>query len=215
MEMLNFIPYKNLNIKNIIFDLGGVVLDIDYNLTLKAYQSLGVRNLEAVYTLSEQTEIFNRLDCGTISVSSFVEEVRKLLNLPLTDSQIIWAWNALLLPWDMNRLKLLEALSKRFNLYLLSNTNKIHFDVYNAQLIELSGGKQLSDYFIKAYYSFMMGMRKPSDQIFSFVLDDSHLVASETLFIDDSPKNIEVAKKQGIITYNLKTPDENILQLFA
>ena len=206
---------NNHNIKNIVFDLGGVVLDIDYRLTLDAYRSLGVKDLEKIYTLKDQTELFNKLDCGTITVPDFIAELRKLIALPLTDAQIVWAWNALLLPWNMDRMRLLEQLASTYNVYLLSNTNKIHFDVYNRQLVELTGGKLLVDYFSKAYFSFDMGMRKPNLEIFELVLADSHLKAEETLFIDDSPKNTEAASKLGIVAYNLNPSTENILQLFT
>lgn len=214
MDSNVFKPYNICSIRNIVFDLGGVILDIDFNLTFEAYRKLGASNLDSYFTLAKQSELFNRFDCGLVSPALFIEELRGLLGLTLPDTDIIAAWNELLLPWDMRRLELLDRLRGSFNLYLLSNTNKLHFDLYNAQLMEQTGGRSLSDYFTKAYYSFELGMRKPNSEIYQFVLDDSHLNPSETLFIDDLPQNTATASDLGIITYNINPNEETILDLF-
>jgi putative hydrolase of the HAD superfamily len=110
-----------------------VVLDIDYQKTLDEFKKLGVHNLEDTFTLSSQVELFNQLDCGLISPEDFRNELRNHLNKNLSDSEIDNAWNALLLEWNPERIKLLENLRNDYRIYLLSNTNIIHSKIYNEQ----------------------------------------------------------------------------------
>jgi glucose-1-phosphatase len=153
MRTITFIPYNNLNIKNIIFDLGGVILDIDYKKTLDEFKNLGFENIESIFTQPSQVELFNKFDCGLISAQEFRDEIRKRLNSDLSDKQIDNAWNALLLSWNLNRLNLLDELKKYYHVFLLSNTSIIHSDLYNKQLVELTGGRNLKAFFEKVYYS--------------------------------------------------------------
>ncbi len=215
MSRLCFIPYNQVNIKNIIFDLGGVVLDIDYQKTLDEFKKLGVHNLEDTFTLSSQVELFNQLDCGLISPEDFRNELRNHLNKNLSDSEIDNAWNALLLEWNPERIKLLENLRNDYRIYLLSNTNIIHSKIYNEQLMSLSGGKNLKNYFDKVYYSYEVGLRKPNPEIFKIVLDENGLSSENTLFIDDTLEHIESARKIGLMSYHIKPKEgETILDLF-
>ncbi|MGD9976524.1 MAG: HAD family hydrolase [Bacteroidales bacterium] len=215
MPKYTFLPRRQVNIKNIIFDLGGVVLDIDYRKTRNKFKELGVSDIESIYTLSSQVELFNRLDCGFISPEGFRDELRDLLGIELSDVDIDSAWNALILDWSVERLNFIHELRNHYKVFLLSNTNVIHTVAFSSSLRTLTGGKDLPCFFEKVYYSYEVGMRKPDPRIFQLVLDENHLVANETLFIDDTLGHTESAKKLGLITYNIKaTGGETITQLF-
>lgn len=201
------------NIKNIIFDFGGVLINLDYDATYKAFISLGVHNLMKLLSKSEQTKLFDDFEEGTISPADFRNELRKASNVDLTDEQFDWAWNQILLDIPQERLEKVMELKKQYRVFLLSNTNKIHYDHYLVDLQELNGFQSFEDIFEKAYFSHDVNMRKPNAEIFEFVLSDVEINASETLFIDDTERHILSAQKLGIQTHHLKD-DEDICQLF-
>jgi FMN phosphatase YigB (HAD superfamily) len=189
-------------IKNIIFDLGGVILNIDPQKTINAMEELGFPDFEKSYTLAKQNKLFDKLEKGIISPDIFRNEIRKNLKNPVSDNTINEAWGSLLLDFPKERIDLLNKLKAKYRLFLLSNTNLIHYNIYNHILFK-DFGIQLSKLFEKAYYSHEIGMRKPDIECFKYVLDDSKLMPNETLFIDDSISNIESAKKIGIKTIYL------------
>ncbi|HEY9363635.1 MAG TPA: HAD family phosphatase [Chitinophagaceae bacterium] len=192
-------------IKNIIFDLGGVLLNIDFNKTQKAFADLGVTNFIDLYTQFHSTPLFVDYETGKISDEKFIEGIRSSAGIPLSDENVISAWNALLLDFPIERLKLLEKLKTKYRLFLLSNTNALHHAVFQKTVLDLSG-KAFDDYFEKAYYSHSMGMRKPGVEIYEWVLKQNNLSAQETLFIDDTLINIEGAKKAGLQAIHLQSP---------
>lgn len=191
-----------MKIQNIIFDLGGVVLDIDYNLTLTKLKQLGIY-LPSHIALTGEDEIFNLFDCGLISPKEFRERVYKTFKVSIPDHEFDEAWNNLLLNWDVNRLNLIEQLGRHCRVFLLSNTNSIHYEYYNKRLIELTG-KGLKDYFYKAYLSFEVGLRKPQPEIFKLVMDENGLNPAHTLFIDDTQEHVKAAKGLGINAVHLE-----------
>lgn len=197
----------NLIISNIILDLGGVVLDIDYSLTLKAFGALGIR-LSDYSTFTGGNELFNQFDCGLIGPDTFRKNFNQMFGVSLNARDFDSAWNALLLDWDLERLKLIELLRRDYRIFLLSNTNIIHFDHYNQILIE-KYGKALKDLFHKAYLSFEMGVGKPQAEIFRRVIDENGLVPSETLFIDDTFEHVAAAQKLGIQAIHLEGGNRN------
>jgi len=202
----NTIPDK-LIIRNIILDLGGVVLDIDYNLTLKAFEKYGIK-LNDHSTFTGSNELFNQFDCGLINTDTFRQEFNHKFGVTLGPAEFDNAWNALLLNWDTERLCLIEQLKKDYRVYLLSNTNVIHFNHYNQLLVEETG-KELKEYFHRAHLSFEMGIRKPQVEIFQRVLSENGLTPSETLFIDDTQEHINAAKGLGIQTIHLEGGNRN------
>jgi len=215
MQKFIFLPYRHLNIKNIVFDLGGVILNIDYHLTIDAFKRLGFENFDTIFTQAKQTGIFDKLDKGQITPKEFRDGVRELAGKPFTDEQIDNAWNAMLLDFPMDRLKLLEQVHGQYRTFLLSNTNQIHIDVYNQILQNTFGVKDLSHFFEKEYYSHEVHMRKPDSEIFEFILSQNGLNAEETLFIDDTEQHIVGARKTGINAYHLKlNQGETIETLF-
>jgi HAD superfamily hydrolase (TIGR01509 family) len=190
-------------IKNIIFDLGGVLLNIGYNNTSIAFKNLGIENFDEMFSQFKSDALFEKLETGNISEDDFYKAIKQVSPVPLTDKEINTAWDAMLLDFRIDSLNFLETLSSKYNLYLLSNTNAIHHRAF-AITYQIETGKiSLDDYFIKAYYSHIVGLRKPNADIYEFVLADGNMNAAETLFIDDSINNIETANKLGLKTHHL------------
>lgn len=214
MHKLIFTPYKSLNISDIIFDLGGVVLDIDYKQTLRAFAQLGVQNLEEIYTLTAQREVVSQFERGQIDAHTFMKELQPLLRIDLDYDKAVDAWNAMILPWSAQRMALVERLRKHYGLHLLSNTNTLHRDLFEETLRQTTG-RTMSHYFDHVGYSFEMGARKPEPEIFRAMLRWAQLDPSRTLFIDDNASNVEAARAEGIVAYRIDPSREHIDDLFV
>jgi putative hydrolase of the HAD superfamily len=186
-------------IKNILFDLGGVLYHIDYGLTIKAFEKLGIKNFHEHFSQQQQNSLFDRLETGKISEEGFIKEMKALLP-HCTREEIINAWNALLIGFPQKNIQLIQDLSKQYRLFLLSNTNAIHIKRINKLLYEDYNLKSLDPLFDKVYLSHQIGMRKPNSETFEWVLKDAGILAQETLFIEDSIQHIESASKVGIQT---------------
>jgi len=187
------------NIKNVIFDLGGVIIDLDPQATIRAFNGL-VEGLafDKIYSQAQQTDLFDQLDKGLIQPNVFFNALADLIGFKGEQQLLEAAWNAMLLKVPSRRLDLLIDLKPRYRTFLLSNTCEPHIDYFERELYEDHGVRNFEDYFEKVYYSCRMGIRKPQIEIFERVLNDNGLIASETLFIDDSIQHIEGAKKCGI-----------------
>lgn len=192
------------NIKAIIFDFGGVIFDIDFNETYKAFSGLGITNFEEMYSSKDVSQLFRDLEEGKLSEKEFYTAFRKQTASRLTKEQIKNAWNTLLLSFRKEALNTLNTLRSKYKLYLLSNTNVIHYNKFNKIYKEEIHGAALDDYFDKAYYSQLIKYRKPDKEAYEFVLKENNLEPSQTLFIDDSIQNIEGAKAVGLQTIHLK-----------
>lgn len=199
-------------ITNIIFDLGGIFIDIDFNATHKAFVDLGVTNFYDFYSQHTATRLFEDLETGKVSPEEFYEGFRKETGSALTDEQIRDAWNAMLGNFHIERLNWLEEIGFRYKIYLFSNTNAIHYDAFQKIYRRCSGKENFDDYFIKAHYSHDLGLRKPYPGSFTKLLAIENLAADETLFIDDTSKNIEGAKEAGLQTI-LLLPPKTVLDL--
>lgn len=200
---------------NIIFDLGGVILNIDYSKTIAAFSNLGVEDFENSYSQLVQADLFDDYERGEISSADFRKGIRTVFKMEISDTEIDDAWNMMLLDLPPQRLDLLHRLGTDKKLALLSNTNEIHIQQFEKNLKNNLGISGLSSYFQKLYYSYRVGMRKPEERIFQLVLDEMGFNPSETLFIDDSPQHIEGAKKVGLNVYHLRADQgETILDLF-
>jgi len=190
-------------IKHIIFDLGGVLLNIDYNLTEQAFIKLGITRFKEIYSQLTQSSLFDDLETGKISTEKFVSTLQQYSEINLTQEEIITAWNAMLIEMPIRRLQLLQQLRLHYDLILLSNTNEIHEAAFT-KIIKETHGQLLPAFFDKIYYSHRVGLRKPSTEIFERVLEENRFIAEHTLFIDDSPQHIEAAKTVGIKTILLE-----------
>ena len=191
-------------IKNIIFDLGGVILNIDYTLPIKAFKSLGVTDFDEMYSKKQQLDFFDQLETGQIATNEFVQEIQKHCKTPLHESDIINAWNSIILDFPLRRLQILQQLQLHFNTFLLSNTNEIHEKAFNQVLQQTCGYPTLAVFFDKTYLSHRIGIRKPDKAAFELILNDNQLKPDETLFIDDSIQHIEAAAALGLKTIHMK-----------
>ncbi len=199
-------------IENIIFDLGGVLLDIDHNFTRAAFENLGVADFDAMYSQANADHLFQRLETGKISEEDFYKEFNQRTQLQLPVSEIKTAWNALLLEFREASLEYLNRLRKHYKIFLLSNTNFIHIDSFNKKYNLIKREKSFEEYFDKAFYSCGIGLRKPDLNCYQWLLNDLKINPRTTLFIDDFADNIEGAKKAGLQTILLK-PGEKIEDL--
>jgi len=196
-------------IRNILFDLGGVLLDIDYNKTEQAFRDLGFDNFDHMYSQFRADALFEKLETGHVTIDDFYTKLKERASRELTDEQLNKAWCAMILDFRKESLAYLKILSQRYRVYLLSNTNEIHIAALEKQYAEQLGAGWLDDYFHKAYYSSRIGLRKPHKECYEFVLADAGIRAEETLFIDDSYNNIEAAAIVGLSTH-LLLPEERI-----
>ena len=196
-------------IKNIIFDLGGVIYDLNHSLSQEAFFALGMPGLQELFTHSFQADIFNQLETGSISTIEFRNQIRAIGKKEISDEQIDFAFNALLIGFNHPEyFDLLLRLKNKYRTFLLSNNNEIHYDFIKKELDQMGENKSLSDYFEKDYYSHKMGLRKPSLEIFEELMILEKLVPSETLFIDDTLVHIQTAQKLGIHTYHKKQEED-------
>lgn len=179
----------------ILFDFGGVLYNIDYD-----------KSRIRLAELSDTPEIFLNMphskffdfpgdfEIGKISAVEFRSNLRKWYNINADDVAIDSAWNAMLLGLKPDAEWFLEQLSNDFQIYLLSNTNEIH---YNAFIVETN---KILKQFNKTYFSHFIKMRKPNEEIFKYFLSDSRNISNDVLFIDDSDLNIFSAKKLDFFT---------------
>lgn len=200
-------------VKHILFDLGGVLLNIDYKLTEKAFIDLGITDFPERYSQLSQTPVFDDFETGKIDKDSFIAQMQGMAGVPLSAQQITDAWNAMLLDYPLRRLQILQQLRLYYDLLLLSNTNEIHEAAFNDILYKAHGMPTVGVFFDKVYLSHRIGMRKPNPEVFRHILDENGLNAADTLFIDDSPQHIEGAKSVGIRTIYMEkgmTIEDNI-----
>ena len=195
-------------IKNIIFDLGGVIINLDIPKTISEFNKLSQKPFDAIYTQLQQTPLFDLFDKGQISESDFFSELQQSIGQTIATQHLVDAWNAMLLDFPKHRLELLETLKPNYRLFLLSNTNETHITEFERSLQHQHGYHNLEPFFEKVYYSCRLGMRKPDSEIFDYVLNQHQLNATETVFIDDSPQHIEGALKTGIQAHFLPKDQE-------
>jgi len=201
-------------IKNIIFDYGNVIFNIDFNRVAQAWKKLGITNADEFYGHRQQDDVFNALERGQISPAAFRDRIRELTHKPeLTDEQIDDAWNQIFVGIPKGNHEVLLQVKNKYRTFLLSNINAIHYDYVHDYLKREYNMVDNSHLFEKTYYSHLVGKRKPDAEIFEQVLHENNLDPAETLFIDDSPQHLETAKKLGLQTYLMTAPD-NLQQYF-
>lgn len=191
-------------IKNLIFDLGNVLYDIDFKKMNIAFASIGIEGMDKYFTLNKSNQLFLDLEMGFVNEQEFYEGVRALVNLPLTNEQIQFAWNALLVGFRKNSIDWIKQNNTQYNTYLYSNTNQIHHDYFIAEFESKLANYPFVSLFKTPYYSHEMGMRKPDPASFTYILEKEGLLAAETLFIDDNEPNILAAASVGLQVLHLK-----------
>lgn len=190
-------------IHNIIFDLGGVILNINPQLTVDAFRNLGWRDFYEENNKTNGKELFYSLENGNSSPEVFRNNVRKMTDLQRNDREIDEAWTAMILDIPADRIRYLEELKKSYRLFLLSNTNEIHRIKFHREF-EADFGYSFYDLFERNFYSHEMGMRKPNPRIYIQALTEAGLEPEETLFIDDMEENTEAAKTIGMKVLHIK-----------
>jgi putative hydrolase of the HAD superfamily len=195
-------------IKNLIFDLGGIIINIDFQLTFEAFAKASGKDVLSIVKKFEEEKIFARFEKGDYPERELRLLINKELNISLSDEAINRAWNALLMDIPGERIDMLKELAESHKLFLLSNTNSIHIDAVNRILYETRGIENLDLLFERVYYSYEIKMAKPDVKIYEFVLKENGLDPSETLFIDDNADNIKGAAEAGLKTLHIKYPEE-------
>ncbi len=189
---------SNKSYQAIIFDLGGVIIDLDYHRTAAAFVKLGLENFDEIYSKAKQSNLFDDFEKGIMSEDGFRTELRKYLPQNTSGEQIDQAWNAMLIDIPVDRVEFLRQVGAKYRIFLLSNTNRIHVKAFSKMANDIFGKNNFLSIFEKCYLSCELGMRKPDAEIFEKVLSDNHLDRSQTLFIDDSIQHVEGALKIAI-----------------
>ena len=201
------------NIKNIIFDFGGVICNINHQKVERKFKELGIKDFEKMYSHAVQNNLFEDFETNDISPAYFRNKIRELLDKDVSDSEIDNTWNTIISDIPEERIKLLESIKNNYRIFLLSNSNIIHYELYLKDFQKKYGYNSFDDIFEKAYFSFHIVMRKPNLDIYEYVLKNHNLKPEETLFIDDSIQNIYPAKQLGIKTYFIEEGEE-IVSIF-
>jgi len=188
------------NISTLIFDFGGVLIDLDMNQSILNFKKLGVENVENYLSNFGQSGFFMQLEKGKISAEEFRSEIRKMTTNTITDKEIDDAWNAFLVRIPSEKLDIVYQLRKKFRVIMLSNTNAIHFP-YAERTFFSYKNRGIDEYFDKCYRSYDMKMAKPDAEIFEAILSQEQVAPNQCLLLDDGPKNIEQAQKLGFQTY--------------
>jgi putative hydrolase of the HAD superfamily len=183
--------------KAILFDLGGVLIDIDYHATERAFEQLGVVDFKERYTQLSQNELFDRFECGEISPQHFVNLLLPFAQSGTSPNQVVSAWNAMLGSFPLEKIKLLERLSKTTPLYMLSNTNELHWIEVKRAWQKVTT-QPMQHFFSAIYLSHEIGKRKPHPETFVWVCQQMGFEPADVLFLDDSPQHIEGATQAGL-----------------
>lgn len=185
-------------IRNIVFDLGGVLLNIDPERTFEEFEKLGLTGARDLFHRSDIKTVLDDFETGAYCAVEFRNKFREITRFVITDKQFDRAWNAMLLDLPPERIRRVKELSKKYKTYLLSNTTPIHSECFNGKLSELTGLESFDHLLDKAWYSYNLGLRKPDIRIFEKMLAKSRLVPAETLYIDDYEANVTAAELAGM-----------------
>ena len=185
------------NISNIIFDLGGVIMEIDVKQTLHPFSELGLKNIHEYFGHGFAASFFSDHESGRISDEEFLKEIKNLLNKEVSQGELIDAWNALLLRFPPERITLLKEIKSRYRIFLYSNTNAIHYKKFS-EIYRNTFHGELEDLFEKAYFSHDLGHRKPDLGGYEHIIRENRLDPKLTLFVDDALMNVEGAIKAGL-----------------
>ncbi len=192
------------NIQNIIFDLGGVILNLDNQRTEDAFTALGVKNFRELFGHGHAASFFKEYETGKISDREFIDNVKQSAALSVPDEVVIDAWNAMLLDFPSERIELLQKLGRHYRIFLFSNTNAMHLAALQKIYHAAFSNGELDDHFEKTYYSHTLGLRKPDKESFGYIIRENKLNPAATLFVDDALINVEGANAAGLKGFYLK-----------
>ena len=194
-------------IRNIVFDLGGVLVDLDFKAAINGLQEAGFANVKEQLLAFDRGGIFQKFEVGEITADEFRTAIRENSTVTLTDEEVDALWNAMLLEIPREKLELILHLRGKYMVYLLSNTNSIHWDYVCKNAFNYRGFR-VEDYFEETFLSYEMHLAKPDKAIFEKVLSNANLLAEETLFIDDSEANCKAAQEVGIHAHHYHVGDD-------
>jgi len=196
------------SIKYLMFDLGGVIIDLDVNATVNEMVRLSSLEKEQILERYAITEFFKEFEKGLITEQEFLTELKHFLKTEASYEELIKAWNAMLGVIPDRRIEKLRQLQNDYTILLLSNTNAIHESAFNEILRRDTGLPNLHAVFPTVYFSHKINMRKPDKEIFSFVLNENKINPAEMIFFDDTPENLHTAREEGIKVFHVTHPDE-------
>lgn len=198
---VNFIGDKKMErIKNIVFDFGGVIVNFSREAAVKKFEEIGVANANELLDAYHQKGAFLQVEDGTINAEEFRIILSKLAGKELTYEQVKEGWLGFMLDVPQYRLEYLLELRKKYKLYILSNTNPYVMSWARSNDFTIAG-RPLDEYFDKIYTSYELKAVKPGKTIFELMIKDADMLPGETLFIDDGPANIKMAKELGMMTF--------------
>lgn len=201
------------HIDTVIFDFGGVLINIDYQRTIDAFKEFGIVDFEDRYSQAAQSSLFNDFEIGKISPQRFINELLSSLPVGISANRVVKAWNAMILDVPITAVEILRSLQGKYRLFLLSNTNGIHIPKAMSEWEKVSSDS-FTDQFERTYYSHEIGMRKPNREIFDFICDENAIVRENALFIDDSIQHVLGAREAGLNALHL-TSDVSLASVFS
>jgi putative hydrolase of the HAD superfamily len=201
-------------IDNIIFDFGGVLFNIDYDKPIAAFQELGMNNFKEVYSQSQQSGLFDDLEVGKIGKHEFIQGLKPHFSHEVSDEELLNAWNVILLDIPKERIEKVKELSRDYRTFLLSNTNALHVEEFERIIDQSMGLSLFRSAFEKIYYSNELGMRKPHREIYDHVVRMHDLKPEATLFIDDTIRHVEGARKAGLHAHHFIVGEDEVTDLF-
>ncbi len=197
----------------IIFDLGGVIFDIDFSLSIKALSEKGICCSYDVFKEEQFVMLFQHYELGLFSDNEFRDHLRGYLAADLSDLEIDNIWNSTLIGVDPIKLECLKELTNKYIVYLLSNTNNIHWN-FIVQYFKSKYAVNINNLFQNLFLSYKLHLSKPSTSIFQYVIDQEKLDANKVLFIDDKLENTTVADRMGFKTFKPSTNSSSWVNLF-
>lgn len=200
-------PIDPSGIDALIFDLGNVIIDIDYDVMIAAFRQIAARDFSELITYTHQDHLFSRYERGDISSAAFRAALRPYLREGVADAEIDRAWNAILYHYPVAKFDRLRELRSRYRVYALSNINEIHLADIDRYVSTHLGAADMRSYFDHAYYSHELRTRKPESHIYRHVIDHAGLDPQRSLFIDDKLENTDAAAAQGLRVHHLTDRD--------
>ncbi len=205
---------NTMEIKNLILDMGGVILDVDYKKIFWEFVKYDCNDMQSFFTQQKQIPLVDDFEKGLITPAVFREEVRKLIGKNLEDRVLDDIWNSMVLGVRKEDVELIKVLRKKYDkVFLFSNTNEIHVEYVKAMFFEVMGYDVFETLFDKVYFSNEIHLRKPDEESFEFVVEDAGVEKEATMFIDDTEKNILEAERVGLKTYLLDN-NQTLTQIF-
>jgi len=204
---------KYAQIDTVLLDLGGVLIDVDYHASARAFHALGFEDFNGLYSKAQQDHLFDGFETGELSPGQFRDRIRQLFRPDITDREIDTCWNAMLGTVPMERIALIERFKQDRQVLLLSNTNAVHVPAFEAIIAAQNGITDFKALFHGAYYSCEIGLRKPNAEAFHHVLQRHGSDPERTLFIDDSIQHVNGARKAGLHAEHLELEKEDVLGL--